>query len=158
MDELSADSQAELENRYRATAIVVFSQVFFVIVLIALAFFIVSKPEDSVSPQTLTSLWVGAIFVAVGAFVLRRLFFRWDRLKDIALLKGASGVLKTLQTNAIVLAALGEAVAVIGFVIAFLSGESFDMLRAGAVSLIVLLINFPRKSVWEKIAARVQEV
>lgn len=156
--EITNEKQVKLESRYRTTAIIVFSQMFSTLVLIFLFWFVVEKTENSVSQQTLTTLWVGAIFVAVGTFVLRRMFFRWDRLKDIVLLKGVSGLLRTLQTNAIILAALAEAIAIIGMVIAFLSGEPFDMLRAGFVALIVFLINFPRKSVWEKIAAKMREV
>ena len=63
-----------------------------------------------------------------------------------------------MQSNAIILSAFIEIIVIIGFVVAFLSGEKFEMLRAGLVALILYAINFPRKSVWEKIVAGLQEV
>jgi hypothetical protein len=89
---------------------------------------------------------------------LRRTFFRWDRFKDITVLKGVSGLLKTLQTQAIILGALAMMPAIVGSVITGLTGEKFEVIRAGIVSLIVFLINFPRKPVWEKIVVGMEKV
>lgn len=158
MEEISSENLAELDKRYRAAVFVIAAQIAVTIVLIAAVWFIPVRTQSSISQQTLTTLWITTIFVALGTFLLRRMFFRWDRLKDIALLKGVAGLLATLQANAIILAAMAEIIAVTGFIIAVLSGERFEMLRAGTVALIVFLINFPRKSVWEKIAAKLQEV
>jgi hypothetical protein len=44
---------------------------------------------------------------------------------------------------------IGEAVAVIGFTIAYFSGSAWEMLRAAGIALVVFIINFPRKSVWK---------
>lgn len=158
MEEVSPENLAGLERRYRITAFIVLAQIFLTIVLIVAAYFAAPLSGKSISQNSLTTLWVAIIFIAIGAFVLRRMFFRWDRLKDIALLKGISGLLATLQTNAIILGALAEAIAVAGFVIAVLGGEAFEMLRAGIVALIAFIINFPRKSVWEKIVAGMEKV
>jgi len=158
MEEISPENFAELEGRYRVTAIIVSAQILLTIVLIAAAWFFAADYEVSVSPQTLTTLWIAIIFVAIGAFVLRRMFFRWDRLKDVTLLKGVSGLLATLQFTAIILGCLAGTMAIIGFAIAVLSGEKLEMLRAGIASLIVFLINFPRKSVWGKIVAGMEKI
>ena len=99
-----------------------------------------------------TFLWIVALVIAIGAFLLRRVLFAPSALRDAATLKGASGVLQSLQSKTILLAALGEAVAVIGFVITLSSGDIFDMLRAFAVALIVLFVSFPRKSAWLRVA------
>jgi Flp pilus assembly protein TadB len=109
-------------------------------------------------PRSLMTLWIAVVFIAVGTFVLRRMLNQWERLKNIKLSKGISGLLTTLQTNAIVLGAVAETIAVIGFLIAVLGGIKSDMFRAGAVALIVFLINFPRKSVWKKIVANLESV
>lgn len=158
MEEISPENLAELEKRYRTTAIIVSAQIFFAIVLIITAQFFTFDPNPSISQQTLTTLWIAIIFIAIGAFVLRRMFFRWDRLKDVTLLKGISGLLKTLQLTAIILGCLAETIAVAGFVITVLSGEKFEMLRAGITAIIVFLINFPRKSVWRKIVEGMEKI
>lgn len=156
--EISPENRSELEKRYRSTVIVVVFQIFTVIVLIAAAWFAAGSSENSISGQSQMTLWVAVLFIAVGAFVLRRLFFSWERLKNAALLKGITGLLKNLQTNSIILAAIGEAVGIAGFLIAVLSGNKWDMFRAGAIAFVVFFANFPRKSTWEKIVANLEKI
>ncbi len=158
MKELPPEHHAELEKHYRQTIIIISVQVLAAVILIAAPFFLAPNAENVAAPETLRTLWIVIIFIAVGTLLLRRMFFRWDRLRDIALLKGVKGLLRTLQSNAIILTVLAEMIVIVGFIISFLSGERFDTLRAGIVALILLAINFPRKSVWGKIAANLQEI
>lgn len=158
MTEISPENRSELEKRYRTTTIVIAFQIFTVIVLIIAAWFAAQNSNNSVSDQTLTTLWVAVLFIAVGAFLARRMLFGWERLKNIVLLKGVKGLIQTLQTNSIILGAIGEIVALTGFLIALLSGNKWEMFRAGAIALVVFLANFPRKSVWEKIVSNLEKV
>jgi len=158
MEEISPEDRASLENHYRKAAMIISGQIAFTIILTVVFWLLAPASENSISPQTLTTLWVVIIFLAVGAFVLRRVFFRWERLKDITLRKGVSGLLKTLQLNAIILAVFATLLSLVGCVIAVLSGSSFDIIRAEIVALIVFFINFPRKPVWERILALMGKV
>lgn len=158
MEEISAENFAELEKRYRMTAVVVFAQIATTVILIIFGWFYAARSENAVTPRSLMTLWIAVIFIAVGTFILRRMLNRWERLKNIKLSKGISGLLTTLQTNAIVLGSVAETIAIIGFLIAVLGGIKTDVFRAGAVALIVFLINFPRKSVWKKIVANLESV
>lgn len=158
MAEISAENRNELEKRYRTTTIVIAFQIFTVIVLIVAAWFAAQNSNNSVSDQTLTTLWVAVLFIAVGAFLARRMLFGWERLKNTVLLKGVKGLIQTLQTNAIILGVIGEIVAIMGFLIALLSGNKWEMFRAGAIALVVFLANFPRKKVWEKIVSNLEKV
>lgn len=152
------ESRAELNKRYRTTAIIYFGQLFTAIILITAGWFLVEPSNDSANPNSLMPLWIAVIFIAAGTFVLRRALTNRERLKETKLLKGDSGLLAKLQTNAIILGSLAEIIALIGFVIAHSTGAKADMLRAGLVSLIVFFINFPRKSVWQKIIANLEKV
>lgn len=147
----------ELKNRYRTTMIIVGAQIFVIVVLMAAAWLKVFKFELTAESTTVTALWTAIIFIAVGSFLLRRTFYNWEKLKNTALLKGISGLIKQLQSNAIILSAIAETIAIIGFVITALTGDRFQMLRAGIVALIVCLINFPRLGVWKKIIANVEK-
>jgi hypothetical protein len=158
MDGLKPENRQLLESRYRITVWVIYTQILLTLLLTIVAWQIVSKTEFTTTNQSLTMLWVAIIFIAIISFVLRRLFFNWERLRNLALLKGISGVLGNLQINSIVLGAFAEIVAILGFVITILSGNSFDMLRASAIALIVFYINFPRKKVWHRIVVNLQEV
>ena len=158
MEEISPEDRASLENHYRKAAMIISGQIAFTIILTVAVWLLAPKVGYSISQQTLTTLWVTIIFLAVGAFILRRVFFRWDRLKDVTVLKGVSGLLKTLQINAIILAVFATLLPIVGAVITVLSGSTFEIIRAEIVALIVFLINFPRKSVWEKIVAAMEKV
>ena len=158
MSEISNENLAELNKRYRTTVFIVLGQIFVVLFLIAAAWFTVTKIQINLSEQDFTTLWVAVLFIAVGSFILRRMFFNWERLKNIAILKGISGVLGTLQRNSIILSVFGVLVALLGFVISTFSGSSSDMFRAGAIALVVFLINFPRKKVWQTIISNLGKV
>ncbi|MGI9034841.1 MAG: hypothetical protein ACR2GD_02265 [Pyrinomonadaceae bacterium] len=148
----------QLAAGYRQTVIIIAAEIMTIIALTVAAWFDVSKTEFAALPLTITMLWMAIIFIAVGSFVLRRTFFNWERLTNTMLLRGKSGLIKQLQTNALILSAIAEAIAVIGFVIAILTGDKFQMLRAAAIALIVCLINFPRRKVWENVVGNLEKL
>ncbi len=158
MQEISGENSTLLEKLYRTTAILYLALLFSTILLIAVSRLFNSETKESFSPNTATTLWVVVIFVAVASFVLRRVLYRWERLRDVRLLRGFTGVCRTLQVNSIILAVMAETISVIGFIITAAGGEKADMLRAGLVSLIIFIINLPRKSVWKKIASSLEKV
>jgi hypothetical protein len=156
--EISPDNRIELEKRYSATRLIVIFQILTVIALVGAAWFLAQRSENSITNQSLTTLWVAVLFIAIGTFLVRRLLFNWERLKNTALLKGIKGLIQTLQTNSILLGVFGEMVAILGFLIAVLAGNKWEMFRAGAIALVVFLANFPRKSTWEKIVANLEKI
>jgi hypothetical protein len=158
MSEISNENLSELNNRYRTTVFIVLGQIFVILLLIAAAGFAGVRIQNNLSEQDFTTLWVAVLFIAVGSFLLRRMFFDWERLKNIALLKGISGLLGTLQRNSIMLGGFAVLVALLGFVITILSGNSSDIFRAGAIALVVFFINFPRKTVWQTIVSNLGKV
>ena len=158
MNEASSTNAQLLEKRYRTSVIAVSVQILIMLVLTVVAWLIITYSNNDISEQASMALWGTILLIAAGSFVLRRMLFSWERLKSIALLKGIPALVDGLQANTILLGALGEVVAIMGFLVAVLSGNKFEMLRAGAISLIVFLMNFPRKSVWQKILAGAENV
>ena len=158
MNEVAESNREELKKRYRTTALIVLGQIFSTLFLTATAWFLAAQSENSIAPQAISALWVLILVVAVGSFVLRRMLFSWERLKNIALTRGVLGVLGSLQTNSIVLGSLAVVVAIVGFLLAVLSGNKMETFRAGAIALIVFLLNFPRRSIWEKILAGIEKI
>jgi nitrate/nitrite transporter NarK len=152
MNETQQLDDGSVGRKYGTTAIVFLSQIVFSVVLTVVAAVIIrGRSETEAANVNITAIWVLIIFVAVGALLARRFFYSWERLKNVKLLRGPDGLLQTLQTNAILLGAISEFVAILGFVITIMSGSVYDMVRAEAVALITFLINFPRKSVWSRI-------
>ena len=142
--------QTELERRHRKASTLVLAFVVLDIVLVVIAYFAADRLYRPGAPSTIMGLWIAVLVFGLGAFVLRRTRFAAMRLKDIAALRGMSGLLKTLQDTTIQIAFIGGAIALMGFIITILTGEWKDMLRAGGVSAIVLIYSYPLRSSWQR--------
>lgn len=158
MEEISSENLGELKERYRTTVFIVFALIFASIFLILAAWMMTMNRTVPASEDSFLTLWLVILFLAAGTFLLRRRLFNWETLKNAALLKGVSGLLKKLQFNVIFLNSIAVAVVILGFVISYLSGEFMDVIRTALVALIVFFINFPRRSVWEKIIRHLERV
>jgi hypothetical protein len=147
--------QDELRRRHRTSTLVVAGFLILDIVLLAIAFFAsdsIFRPNvRSWDSGIIMGLWIAILVFGLGAFVVRRTKFAAMRLKDIAAVKGVSGLLKTLQDTTIQVASIGGAIALMGFVITILTGDWTNMLRAGGVGAIVLVYCFPLRSAWQRV-------
>src|SRR3954464_3412141 len=126
-----ADLQNELQRRHRTAALAVTGFLILNLVLVGIAYRATDRIFRPGAPSTIMGLWIAVLVFGLGAFVLRRTRFAAMRLKDIAALKGISGLLKTLQDTTIQIAFIGGAIALMGFLITMMRGDWTDMLRAG---------------------------
>ncbi len=142
-------------RRHRTATLVVAGFLILDIALLAIAYFAadrIHRPGDQVRDAWIVNgLWIALLVFGLGAFVIRRTKFAAMRLKDIAALRGVSGLLKTLQDTTIQVAGLGGAIALMGFMILIRTGDWTHMLRAGGVSAIVLIYCFPLRGAWERV-------
>ena len=147
----SESLQNELVRRHRAATFVVVGFLILDVVLLTIAFAAgerIFRPGDR---SLAMGLWIAVLVFGLGAFVIRRTKFASMRLKDVAALRGVSGLLKTLQDTTIQIACIGGAIALMGFMITIRTGDWTDMLRAVGVSVIVLFYGFPFRSAWERV-------
>src|SRR5688572_30865618 len=150
----SGSYASELDRRHKATRTTVISLLFGVALLCVLAY--VSKrfliPKNT--PSLDIAVRITILIFGLGAMALRRTKFSTMRLQDIGALKGATGILITLQRTTLQVAVLGALIAVVGFVATFLTGNPFYSYGAGLVSLAVLLYCYPVRTSWEKAIKR----
>jgi len=125
--------------------------------LLVLAYFAAEKLFRPNNPSLIMGLWIAILVFGLGAFVLRRTRFAAMRLKDIAALKGMSGLLKSLHDTTIQIAFIGGAIALMGFIVTILTGDWTSMLRAAGVSAIVLIYGYPFRSAWERVARQLSD-
>ena len=125
--------------------------------LLVLAYFAAEKLFRPNDPSLIMGLWIAILVFGLGAFVLRRTRFAAMRLKDIAALKGMSGLLKSLHDTTIQIAFIGGAIALMGFIVTILTGDWMSMLRAAGVSAIVLIYGYPFRSAWERVARQLSD-
>lgn len=142
--------QIELVQRHRSARLVVVSFLALTFGLLIISFSatkFIYRPGDR---TVVMGLWITILIFGLGAFVLRRTKFAAMRLKDIAAVKGASALLRTLQNTTIQVASIGGAIALMGFIITIRTGDWIDMLRATGVSAIVLIYCYPFRSAWQR--------
>ena len=137
--ESTTSIQSELVQRHKGTARTVRALLIAVVLLCVLAFvskkFLTQQSNSSLyMPYVITILVLG-----LGAIAFRRTRFATMRLQDIAAIRGASGLLITLQRTTLQIALIGATAAVVGFVATLLTGDDSYTYRAGLVAVAVLL-------------------
>jgi hypothetical protein len=143
---------AELSRRHRTATIFVLGFLILDIFLLLIAYLAADRLYRPRDPSLNMALWIAILVFGLGAFVLRRAKFAAMRLKDIAALKGMSGLLKTLQDTTVQIACIGGAIGLMGFMLVILSGDWTFTLRGIGVSIIVLMYAYPFRSAWERVA------
>jgi hypothetical protein len=152
MAQTSEGIQLELVRRHRMAAMIVGALLGLTLALIGIAFFAATSLHSrDYDPSLAMALWISILIFGLGSFVLRRARFQTMRLQDIAALRGLSGLLATLQGTTIQIAFIGGAIALMGFVVMIMTGNKYDMLRAGGVAVIVLLYSYPQRSTWQRV-------
>lgn len=147
----------ELNNRHKSAAMFVGGALGLSVALVGIAFTIGERffrPGDNTFS---IALWTLIFVLSVGAIVLKRMRFAASRLHDISVLRGASGMLKDMQSTTITIASLGGAVALLGFIVMIQAGDKYQMLRAGLVAIFVLLYSYPQKSAWLRVLQWVEQ-
>ncbi len=142
--------QTELRNRHKATSTTVLALLVAVVLLAVLAFVSRKFLTPQNNPPLDIAVRITILIFGLGAVAVRRTRFATMRLQDIAALRGASGLLQTLQQTTLLVAFLGAAVAVVGFVATLLTGNDFYTYGAGLVALVVLLYVYPVRTAWER--------
>ncbi len=151
---LSASVKAELMRRHKSTATTVLSLLVAVVLLSVLAFvsqkFLRQRNNSSLDMAVRISI----LIFGLGAIALRRTRFAKMRLQDIAAIRGASGLMITLQKTTLLVAMIGVAVALIGFVSTLMTGALLYTYQAGVVAAAILLYGYPVRTSWEQAVQR----
>ena len=142
----------ELSRRHRTATMFVAAFLVLDLLLLGIAYLGAERLYRPRDPSVRGGLWIAILVFGLGAFVLRRTKFAAMRLKDIAALRGVSGLLKTLQDTTVQIACIGGAIGLMGFMQVILSGDWTYTLRAIGVSIIVLIYGYPFRGAWERVA------
>jgi hypothetical protein len=157
MTSKSQNVQDELSRRYRKASMVVAAFLVLDLALVVIAFIASNSIYRAGDPSIIMGLWIAILIFGLGAFVIRRTKFATMRLTDIAAVKGVSALLKTLQDTTIQVAAIGGAIALMGFVITILTADWTNMLRAGGVAAIVLIYCYPFRGAWQRVVTQLAD-
>ncbi|MDQ2920107.1 MAG: hypothetical protein M3R52_00615 [Acidobacteriota bacterium] len=146
--------QSELMQRHKPTARTVRALLVGVVLLCVLAFVSKKFLTEQTNPSLHMAFLITILVLGLGAIALRRTRFATMRLQDIAGLRGASGLLITLQRTTLLIALIGATAALVGFVATLLTGDDSYTYRAGLVAVAVLLYCYPVRSSWDRAVQR----
>src|SRR5256885_9431936 len=130
MAETSENIQSELVRRHRMAAMVIGAMLGLSVALMGIAFFKAESLWRGGDRNLAMALWILIFILGLGSFVLRRTRFQSMRLKDIAALRGLSGLLATLQGTTVQIGFIGGGKARAGFLRPNIPGEYLRTLRA----------------------------
>lgn len=148
----------ELTRRHRAALLTVAAMMVLTLILAGLALTgRFSSRLITPDPTTVWTLRIVMVFLAVGAVPLRRTRFGAARLQDIASLRGTSALVATLHSTTRLLALLGGAIAVVGFVVCTMTYDLWDVVRLVVFAFAVLFYAYPRLPAWRRVVEAAQE-
>ena len=146
--------EGELLRRHKAAATTVAGLLFGTVLLCLIAYL----SKRFVTPQNNPSLDIAVritiMIFGLGSIVLRRTRFATMRLQDIGALGGASALLKTLEKTTLLVALIGAALSVLGFVATLITGNDFYTYGAGLIAIVILLYCYPTKTSWVRTIQR----
>jgi len=149
-EQLSNNYQGELMRRHKTASLTVRVLLALTIALSLAAFVGRNHFRQQDNPTLDAAVRVTILIFGLGSVVLRRTRFSAMRLKDIAALRGISGLLVTLEKTTLQVALLGAAASVFGFIATLMTGNDFYAYGAGLVGLVVLLYCYPTRTSWQK--------
>ncbi|HST52042.1 MAG TPA: hypothetical protein VLJ61_08530 [Pyrinomonadaceae bacterium] len=157
MAKIVETTQDELSRRHTQAARFVGAIIFLTLLLIVVALSGILNAAVSFNPLLANILRISIIFLAGGAFAFRRTKFSAMRLRDIAGLRGASGLLETLQQTTVSVAIIGGVIALFGFAVSLMTGYWLETILLGGVAIVVLLYCYPRRDAWQSVVAALTE-
>lgn len=150
----------ELARRHRVASRFVLATIAFSILLVLIAVFASERfhhPFRPADPTLLLALQtIIPLVFGLGAIVYRRTKFMALRLRDIASLQGKSALIYTLQRTTVMVALIGGAIAVSGFLSAVLTGNGKGAIYVGVIAIAVLFYCYPLRAGWERVVEEMQ--
>jgi hypothetical protein len=151
------------EARFRQTSVIVFAMLAGVFIYFLVAYLLSQAGEVTIGSmaryeQIRRILYGGAAMLSLGAIVFRRSRLSQAQLNRVYAAKGTDGVVERLMMTTMGVAAMSEAVALVGLVLSILGHRLEDMLRLGGIGAILLLYHSPRRSAWQRVIERARYV
>lgn len=139
----------ELGRRHTATARTVLALLLGVVLLCVVAYLSKKFLTQRTNPSLDMAVRISILIFGLSSIALRRTRFSAMRLQDIGGLRGAVGLLATLQRTTIQVALLAVLVALIGFSGTLFTGNDFYTYAGGVVAIAVLLYAYPVRRAWD---------
>lgn len=91
---------------------------------------------------------IGALALSLVAIGIRRALLGRTRLEAVAEKRGLNGLIGHIFNVTIISSAIGEAIGILALIVSFLGGQQTEVLILGAIGLMIVLSNYPRRAAW----------
>jgi C4-dicarboxylate transporter len=148
---MEENTRTEVDLTYKQTLSGVFV-LMFITGFLFVAGWIISPNTDFNVNEKLSYLLIALIILFSALIVfLRKHFFSWGYIREKFDRNEKTSVLKLLHNNTLLLGIINVLITFLGFILALLEGNKFQILKISVISLILFIIIFPHKSNWKKI-------
>jgi hypothetical protein len=149
----------DFEFRFRLASMIVYAMLASVFIYFLVAYFFSQTREVTVGSmaryeELRRPLYGIAVVLSLGVIVFRRLSLSHARTNRVYVTRGATGVVQQMMMTTIIVAAMSEAVALLGLILTLLGRLLEDMWRLGIVGAVLLVYHFPRRSAWQRMIER----
>ena len=155
MTETRESIQDELIRRHRLSAMAVGATLGFALALVVIGY-LHGFTIIPLSKSLAQAFWVAIAMCGLGSVVLRRTRFAAMRLQDIAALRGITGLLSVLQNTTLLLALLGVAIVVMGFIVTMMTNDWIHIRNAGVIAIGVMLYSYPSRTAWQLVVQGIE--
>jgi len=147
-------ARAQANERLAAahkTAVIVVTALTASIVVYSGAGILILKGSAAPQAELPYPFYAAAAALAIGSIAVRRAQLHRMKLEVVAATRGVAGLIKHLLNATIIAAAVGEVIGLLALLVVFFGGSQNDVIRLGAVALMVSIYNYPRRSAWQRV-------
>ncbi len=145
----------ELVKRHRLAVMAIGATMGFSLALMGIGY-LHKFPIIPSSYSLAQGLWVAIAMFGLGSIAIRRSRLTTMRLKDIAALRGLSGLLTFLQNTTFMLTLLAAAIVIMGFTNTMMTNDWLHIRNAGVITIGVLLYSYPTRTSWQRVVEGVE--
>jgi len=130
-------------------ALMIVSSLAMSVVVYAVIGLVLARQSGVEEPSDLRSMFlITALALSFAAIAVRRVLLSHTRLESVAERRGLSGLIGHIFNITIISSAIGEAIGILALVASFVGGQQTEVLILGAIGLMIVLSNYPRRSAW----------
>lgn len=111
--------------------------------------FVLTRSSANSEPSELRAPFlIAALALSFAAIGLRRVMLDASKLESVAEKRGLNGLIGYIFNITIISSAIGETIGILALVVSFLGGQQIDVVILGAIGLVIVLSNYPRRAAW----------
>lgn len=140
--------RVRLQSVHRQAVMIVSLFAMSVVVYTVIGFVLTRSSANEAVSEMRAPFLIAALALSFTSIGLRRVMLSRARLASVAASRGLNGVIGYIFNITIISSAIGETIGILALVVSFLGGQQTEVLILGAIGMMVVLSNYPRRAAW----------